>query len=122
MEVALRRGATHNVVTDLLITVGLIGTILYAFVFVGFIVSITKILKLAKYSKNTTYDTFFVCMLFSVSMIPVFILGGGGVYNIVVLVFSAVLANIAAISTANSPAKNSNLQSDSVKLSHSIND
>ena len=100
MEVALRRGATHNIVTDLLITVGLAGTILYISVFVGFIVSIVKILKLAKDSKNITYDILFVCVLFSISMIPVYILGGGGVYNIVVLVFCVALANIAAIAPA----------------------
>ena len=98
MDVALRRGATHNIVTDLLITVGLVGAILYVFVFVGFIISIVKILKLAKESNNITYDTLFVCLLFSVSMIPVFILGGGGVYNTDVLVFSAALANIATLS------------------------
>jgi hypothetical protein len=103
MEVSLRRGATHNIVTDLLITVGLLGTILYIFVFVGFIVSIIKILKLAKDSKNITYDTLFVCLLFSVSMIPIYIIGGGGVYNIVVLVFCVALANIAAISPATYP-------------------
>jgi hypothetical protein len=100
MDVALRRGATHNIATDLLITVGLLGTILYAFVFVGFIVSMFKILKLTKYSKNTTFDTVFACLLFSVSLIPVFILGGGGIYNTVVLVFSATLANIAALSSS----------------------
>jgi hypothetical protein len=98
MDVALRRGATHNIVTDLLITVGLVGAILYISVFVGFIVSIVKILKLAKDSKNITYDTLFMCLLFSVSMIPVYILGGGGIYNTVVLVFCATLANIAALS------------------------
>jgi hypothetical protein len=96
MNVNLRRGATHNIVTDLLITVGLFGTILYIFVFFGFIVSIVKVFKLLKDSKNITYDTLFVCLFFSVSMIPFYILGGGGVYNIVVLVFSATLANIAA--------------------------
>jgi hypothetical protein len=109
MEVALRRGATHNIVTDLLITVGLVGTVLYISVFVGFIVSIVKILKLAKDSKNITYDTLFMCLLFSVSMIPVYILGGGGVYNTVVLVFCATLANIAAIAPATSPVKNPDL-------------
>jgi O-antigen ligase len=105
MEVSLRRGATHNIVTDLLITVGLLGTILYVSVFIGFIISMLKILRLAKDSKNITYDTLFVCLLFSVSMIPVFILGGGGVYNIVVLVFSAALANIAAIDPISYQAK-----------------
>jgi|GEM_PF-2308740 len=109
MDVALRRGATHNIVTDLLVTIGLLGTILYFFVFAGFIVSITKILKLAKNSKNITYDTLFVCLLFSVSMIPVYILGGGGVYDTVVLIFCATLANIAAISPAASPVKNPDL-------------
>ena len=109
MEVALRRGATHNVVTDLLITVGLVGTVLYISVFVGFIVSIVKILKLAKDSRNITYDTLFMCLLFSVSMIPVYILGGGGVYNTVVLVFCSVLANIAAIAPTTSPVKNPDL-------------
>jgi len=100
MDVALRRGATHNTVTDLLITVGLIGTMLYASVFVGFIVSMFKIFKLTKYSNNTTFDTVFACLLFSVSLIPIYILGGGGIYNIVVLVFSATLANIAALSSS----------------------
>ncbi|MCX6961013.1 MAG: hypothetical protein NTZ08_00950 [Verrucomicrobia bacterium] len=100
MDVALRRGATHNIATDLLITVGLLGTVLYAFVFVGFIVSIVKILKLAKDSINITYDIVFACCLFSVSLIPVYILGGGGIYNTVVLVFSATLANIAALSSS----------------------
>lgn len=109
MEVALRRGATHNIVTDLLITVGLVGTILYVIVFIGFIASIVKILKMAKDSKNINCDTLFACLLFSVSMIPVYILGGGGVYNIVVLVFCAVLANIAAIPPATSPVKNPDL-------------
>ena len=100
MDVGLRRGATHNAITDLLVTVGLTGAVLYVFLFVGFIVSIIKILKLAKDFKNITYDTLFVCVLFSISMIPVYILGGGGVYNIVVLVFCAALANIAAVAPA----------------------
>lgn len=98
MDVALRRGATHNIVTDLLITVGLLGTILYVFVFIGFIVTIVKIYKLAKQSKNITHDALFACLLFSVSLIPFYILGGGGVYNTIVIVFCATLANIAAIS------------------------
>ena len=98
MDVSLRRGATHNIVTDLLITVGLLGTIFYVLVFIGFIVSIVKILKLAKQSKNITHDALFACLLFSVSLIPFYILGGGGVYNTIVIVFCATLANIAAIS------------------------
>jgi len=98
MDVALRRGATHNIATDLLITIGLVGTILYILVFIGFIVSMTKILKMAKDSKNITYDTLFVCLLFCVSMIPPYILGGGGVYNTVALVFCATLANLAVLS------------------------
>ena len=98
MNFAVRRGVTHNIVTDLLITIGLVGTVLYVFVFIGFILSIVKILRLAKNSKNITYDSLFVCLLFSVSMIPIYILGGSGVYNTVVLVFSATLANIAALS------------------------
>jgi hypothetical protein len=98
MDVALRRGATHNIVTDLLVTIGLLGTILYAFLFVGFIVSIVKILKLAEDAKSITCDTLFACLLFSVALIPAYILGGGGAYNIVGLVFSATLANIAALS------------------------
>lgn len=98
MDVSLRRGATHNIVTDLLITVGLLGTVLYVIVFLGLIVSIIKVFKLAKDSKNITYDTLFVCLLFSASMIPFYILVGGGVYNIVVLVFGVSLANIAALS------------------------
>ena len=71
---------------------------MYIFVFAGFIVSVIKILELAKVSKNITYDTIFVCLLLSVAMIPVYILGGGGVYNIVVLVFCAARANIASLS------------------------
>jgi hypothetical protein len=59
-----------------------------------------KIFKLTKYSNNTTFDTVFACLLFSVSLIPIYILGGGGIYNIVVLVFSATLANIAALSSS----------------------
>jgi O-antigen ligase len=98
MNFAVRRGATHNIVTDLLITVGLVGTILYVLVFIGFIVSMIKILKIAKDSKNITYDTVFVCLLFCVSMIPPYILGGGGVYNTVALVFSATIANLAVLS------------------------
>jgi len=109
MDVSLRRGATHNAVTDLLVTVGLIGAVLYVFVFVGFILSIIKILKLAKDSKNITYDTLFVCLLFSVSMIPIYILGGGGVYNTVALVFCATLANLAAIAPETSPVRNPDL-------------
>lgn len=100
MDVALRRGTTHNIVTDLLITIGLVGTILYIIVFIGLITSIVKILKIAKDSKNITNDTLFVCLLFSVSMIPFYILGGGGVYNIVVLVFCATLPNIAGLATS----------------------
>jgi hypothetical protein len=42
-------------------------------------------------------------------MIPVFILGGGGAYNTVVLVFSATLASIAAIAPSISPVKNPDL-------------
>jgi len=106
---AVRRGATHNIVTDLLITVGLVGTILYVFVFIGFIVSIAKILKMAKFSKNITYDTLFACLLFSIAMIPIYILGGGGVYDTVALVFCSVLANIAAIAPTTSPVKNPDL-------------
>ena len=109
MEVALRRGTTHNIVTDLLITIGLVGTMLYIIVFICFITSIVKITKIAKDFKNITYDTLFVCLLFSVSMIPFYILGGGGVYNIVVLVFCATLSNIASISPAASPLKNGDL-------------
>ena len=109
MDVALRRGTTHNIVTDLLITIGVVGAILYAIVFICLITSIIKIVKIAKDSKNITYDSLFVCLLFSVSMIPFYILGGGGVYNIVVLVFCATLPNIAAISPAASPLKNGDL-------------
>jgi hypothetical protein len=109
MDVALRRGATHNIVTDLLITVGLIGTILYAFVFVGFIVSIVKILQLAKDSKNITYDIVFSCCLFSVFLIPIYILGGGGVYNLIVMVFSVAVANISDCSRVLSEKNSSNL-------------
>jgi O-antigen ligase len=109
MNFAVRRGATHNIVTDLLITVGLLGTILYVLVFIGFILSILKILRLAKDSKNITCDTLFVCLLFSVSMIPIYILGGGGVYDTVVLVFCAGLANIAAIAPSISPVKKPDL-------------
>ena len=106
MDVALRRGTTHNIVTDLLITIGLVGTILYIIVFIGLITSIVKILKIAKDSKNITYDSLFVCLLFSVSMIPFYILGGGGVYNIVVLVFCATLPNIAGLlPTAQEPQR-----------------
>ena len=100
MDVALRRGTTHNIVTDLLITIGVVGAILYAIVFICLITSIIKIVKIAKDSKNITYDSLFVCLLFSVSMIPFYILGGGGVYNIVVLVFCATLPNIAALSSS----------------------
>jgi len=109
MNFAVRRAVTHNIVTDLLITIGLIGTILYIFVFIGFIVSVAKILKMAKDSKNITYDTLFVCLLFSIAMIPIYILGGGGVYDTVTLVFCSVLANIAAIAPATSPVKNPDL-------------
>ena len=98
MDVALRRGTTHNIVTDLLITIGVVGAILYAIVFICLITSIIKIVKIAKDSKNITYDSLFVCLLFSVSMIPFYILGGGGVYNIVVLVFCAALPNLASLS------------------------
>jgi len=98
MDVALRRGATHNVVTDLLVTIGLVGTILYVVVFIGLIACIVKILKIVKQYNNITYDTLFVCLLFSVTMIPVYILGGGGVYNTVVLVICAALPNIAELS------------------------
>lgn len=106
MDVALRRGTTHNIVTDLLITIGLVGTLLYITVFICFTTSIVKILKIAKDSKNMTYDTMFVCLFFSVSMIPFYILGGGGVYNIVVLVFCATLSNIAALlPTAQEPQR-----------------
>ena len=107
MNFAVRRGVTHNIVTDLLITVGLVGTILYILVFIGFIVSMIKILKMAKNSLNITYDTLFVCLLFCVSMIPPYILGGGGVYNTVVLVFCATLANIAALSSSESEQQRS---------------
>jgi hypothetical protein len=109
MDVALRRGATHNIVTDLLITVGLIGTILYTFVFVGFIVSIVTILQLAKDSKNITYDIVFSCCLFSVFLIPIYILGGGGVYNLIVMVFSVAVANISDCSRVLSEKNSSNL-------------
>ena len=106
LDVALRRGATHNIVTDLLITIGLAGTILYIIVFISFITSIAKILKIARDSKNITYDSLFVCLLFSVTMIPVYILGGGGVYNTVVLVFCSTLPNIAALlPTAQEPQR-----------------
>jgi hypothetical protein len=106
MDVALRRGTTHNIITDLLITIGVVGAILYVIVFICFITLIIRILKIAKDSKYITYDTLFVCLLFSVSMIPFYILGGGGVYNIVVLVFCATLSNIASISPVASPLKN----------------
>ena len=109
MNFAVRRGATHNIVTDLLITVGLLGTILYVLVFIGFILSIAKIIKMAKDSKNITYDTLFVCLLFSIAMIPIYILGGGGVYDTVTLVLCSVLANIAAIAPATSPVKHPDL-------------
>ena len=106
MDVALRRGTTHNIVTDLLITIGVVGAILYAIVFICLITSIIKIVKIAKDSKNITYDSLFVCLLFSVSMIPFYILGGGGVYNIVVLVFCATLPNIAGLlPTAQEPQR-----------------
>ena len=106
MDVALRRGTTHNIVTDLLITIGVVGAILYAIVFICLITSIIKIVKIAKDSKNITYDSLFVCLLFSVSMIPFYILGGGGVYNIVVLVFCATLPNIARLlPTAQEPQR-----------------
>ena len=45
-------------------------------------------------------------VLFSVTMIPVYILGGGGVYNTVVLVFCSTLPNIAALlPTAQEPQR-----------------
>jgi uncharacterized membrane protein len=53
---------------------------------------------MAKDSKNITYDTLFVCLLFTVSLIPIYIVGGGGVYDTIVLVFCATLANIASLS------------------------
>ena len=98
MDVGLRRGATHSGVTDLLITVGAVGALLYALVLIGFILSIFKILKIAWTNNSITYDIVFVSFVFSIIIIPLFILGGGGVFNTVALVFCATLANIASLS------------------------
>jgi hypothetical protein len=98
MDVGLRRGATHSGITDLLITVGVFGTFLYTLALIGFILSIFKILKIARTNKSITYDIVFVSLIFSITVIPLFILGGGGVFNTVALVFSATLANVAALS------------------------
>ena len=98
MDVGLRRGATHSGVTDLLITVGAVGAFLYALVLIGFILSIFEILKIARTNESITYDIVFVSLIFSIIIIPLFILGGGGVFNTVALVFCATLANLASLS------------------------
>lgn len=96
MEVSLRRGATHNAVTDLLITVGLVGTILYIPLLTGYIISMIKVQKRLEKNGLAVNDMIFVALLFSVAMLPVFILGGGGVFNIVVFILCASLVNICA--------------------------
>lgn len=105
MDVGLRRGATHSAVTDLLVTVGLAGAVFYIIAFTGLIAAMNNLLKNAIQTKSISYDIVFVSLLFSVSMIPVHIFGGGGVYNIIVLVFCAALANIAAIAPSIPPVK-----------------
>jgi hypothetical protein len=100
MDVGLRRGATHSGITDLLITIGLLGAILYFFVFIGFVHAIIKILMICQTTKSITYEIVFVSLIFSITMFPIFILGGGGVYNTVSLLFCAALANLAALSSS----------------------
>jgi hypothetical protein len=108
MDINLRRATTHNIVTDLLLTIGLLGFVSYVNVFYNFVISFIKTLHLANKSENVSYEIIFVSVLFSISMIPAYILGGGGIYNTVVLVFCAALANIAAVAPpAISPLKKS---------------
>jgi hypothetical protein len=51
-------------------------------------------------TKSITYEIVFVSLIFSITMFPIFILGGGGVYNTVSLLFCAALANLAALSSS----------------------
>ena len=109
MDINLRRATTHNIITDLLLTIGLVGSILYILLFCSFIALIINALNLAKNSKNISYELIFVTVLFSISMIPAYILGGGGVYNIVILIFCVALTNISVVDSAILLAKNSSL-------------
>jgi hypothetical protein len=87
------------------LTVGLLGLALYIPVFSGFILSMMKIQRHLSKNRLEVDDMIFVSLAFSVAITPVFILGGGGVYNIVVLVFSAALANLAAMANTSPIAK-----------------
>lgn len=77
MDVALRRGATHNLVTDLLLTTGVIGALLYYLVLGSLLVATMRLFRLAK--RNSIYppDMLMIILIPVLYQIPLGLLGSG---------------------------------------------
>ena len=75
-ESSLRRGATHNLLTDLLVTVGLVGCVLYY----GLVVAILWFLWAAYRSAEVTSEAkslALICLVSSVAYLSIATFGGG---------------------------------------------
>lgn len=70
IDVALRRGATHNLFSDLLLVTGIVGFVLYYFVFFSIVYGTVKILPAARRFSSVSMDYFMVFIVTSIIYIP----------------------------------------------------
>jgi O-antigen ligase len=78
MEVSLRRGATHSLVTDLLLVFGLIGFVIYMTMFVMLVVLLWRLWR-NKESDEITKSLALSCFLLGVFAFVYGIVGGGSI-------------------------------------------
>jgi O-antigen ligase len=89
MEVSLRRGATHSLVTDLLLTFGLVGFVIYMTLFVTLVILLWRIWKM--YVADPIAEPLaLTCLVLTVFYLLYGILGGGGI-PLVLALFVVVL-------------------------------
>lgn len=87
IDLALKRGATHNLITDLLVNVGLVGFILYISLWIS---AIIMQLRFISFTKNTPAKIFFLTsLIFSIFFLS-YALFGGGWYPLISTIFSGI--------------------------------
>jgi O-antigen ligase len=76
MVSALRRGATHNLFTDLVVTIGIVGFLLYCATYVSLLWGVNRIRKLAERTSEI-YDWSLMALIYLPVTFLIALLGGG---------------------------------------------
>ena len=105
MQTSLRRGATHNLITDLLIAYGLVGCLIYLTLFLGIIRFLWKLRRARELSEPATTLTL-VCLVAAIYSFGIGLVAGG-IYPIEQVWFLIVL--ITAIRNGEGLAKDRRL-------------